>query len=162
MKKIKLTQGKFALVDDEDFERVNKLKWYASFHPKRNVFTSIRRIGNKTIYMHQFIMNTISKGHNYSIDHMDHDPLNNQKSNLRVCNNSENMRNRGRQKNNKSGAKGVCYVSERGKFKSYIKLNNKLMHLGYYNTLQEAALAYNKKALELFGEFAYLNKIEGI
>lgn len=160
MKKIKLTQGKYALVDDEDFERVNQYKWFACFQKKRNIFNACRKFNQKNIYLHQYIMNTAGKGQSYSIDHIDHDPLNNQKYNLRVCNNSENVRNQKLSKHNTSGFKGVCFIKHKNKYLSSICFNNKQMNLGYFDSPIEAAKAYNQKALELFGEFAYLNKIE--
>lgn len=162
MKKIKLTQGKVALVDDEDYERVNQYKWYACFQKKRNIFNACRKFNQKNIYLHQYIMDTQGKGHGYSIDHIDHNPLNNQKSNLRVCDNSENIRNQRIKENSTSGYKGVFLTKNKKRYVATIGFNNKKIHVGTFNSPIEAALAYNKKALELFGEFAYLNKIEGI
>lgn len=163
MKKIKLTQGKVALVDDEDFERVNQYKWYADHNKKRNVYVAKRSYKSngvpKTMLLHQFIMGTIERGHDFSIDHINHDTLNNQKSNLRICNSSQNLMNQKMRKNNSSGYKGVSFQKKANKFKASIELNSKSVHIGLFNSPIEAALAYNKKALELFGEFAFLNKV---
>lgn len=93
MKLIPLTQGKFAQVDDEDYFLVNSLKWCAKRN--RDLFYAVSRIKkngkNTTVYMHRFIINPIGKN---VIDHIDHDTLNNQKTNLRECISAENLRNK--------------------------------------------------------------------
>jgi hypothetical protein len=164
MKKIKLTQGQYALVDDDDFERLNQFKWYvyktnSVYRPARKIRVSGKQ---KNIHMHQEIMGTFGKGHNFSVDHIDHNPLNNQKENLRVCNNSENIRNQKVRVNKTKTSiyKGVCLYMRYNKFISQIRFENKQIHLGYFINEKDAACAYNKKALELFGEFACLNKID--
>ena len=96
MKEIKLTQGQVALVDDEDFERLNRFKWCA-LKKNKDIFYAVTNIGgrinHKSITMHQFIT-----GRN-GTDHIDHNGCNNQKHNLRKCNQSENnMNSRKRQK----------------------------------------------------------------
>ena len=91
------------------------------------------------------------------VDHINGNPLDNRKSNLRICTNAENQRNRGVNKNNTSGYKGVCWAKQNKKWKARIKHNGKLIHLGYYKDKEEAARAYDKKAKELHGEYAYLN-----
>lgn len=159
MKEIKLSQfgknkGKYvALVDDEDFEGLNSFKWYAmeggkTFYAVRRIMFNGKRRG---ILMHCEIMN--GKG----IDHIDHDGMNNQKSNLRFCTQRENMMNQRKQENTSSIYKGVCFFKRTGKWMAHITINGKNIHLGYFETEIEAAKAYNDKAIELFGEFANLN-----
>ena len=92
-----------------------------------------------------------------NVDHLDGDGLNNQRSNLRVCTDSQNGANRGKQKNNKSGYKGVHWNKKTKKWAAQIQYHKKVLNLGYYSDIIEAAKAYDKKALELFGEFARLN-----
>ncbi len=110
--------------------------------------------------MHRFIMNADITT---LVDHKNRDTLDNRKCNLRLCTKSENMRNRAMSKNNQSGYKGVRYFPfgrRKTKFwKAQIVFNHKYIHIGYYHTKEEAALAYNTKAKELFGEFACLNTI---
>lgn len=94
------------------------------------------------------------------VDHINGDGLDNRKSNLRICNASQNVANKGKIKSNTSGYKGVFYVKGRRKnWVSQIGKDMKLIRIGYFGTKEEAAKAYNDKALELFGEFAFLNRL---
>jgi hypothetical protein len=159
-KEIKLTQGKVAIVDDDMFDYLNQFKWFANLQGKK--FYAGRNItmfnGKRTmLWMHRFIMNP-EKG--MVIDHLDGNPLNNQKNNLRICTHAENMRNSKINKNNKSGHKGVYWHKTSSKWMAYIKYNNKLLYLGYFPVLIDAAKAYNEAALKYHGEFANLNKID--
>lgn len=156
MKEIKLTQGKVALVDDEDFEELSKFKWCALKAPK--TYYAIRR-GNdfkkSTIYMHREILKlTDSK---IQGEHKDNNGLNNQKSNLRTCTNSENQRNKTCKINGTSNYKGVYWNKKNKKWDVRICINKKRTYVGHFKNEIEAAKAYDKKAKELFGEFAYLN-----
>lgn len=154
MKEIQLTQGQVALVDDEDFESLNQFKWCA--HKHGNTFYAVRSIyanGKQSIYMHGAIMG--GKG----VDHIDGCGLNNQKSNLRLCTQSQNNMNRNKQGNTSSVYKGVYFSKRDKKWMARIKINRKFIYLGLYNTEVEAAKAYNTKAIELFCEFANLNII---
>lgn len=91
------------------------------------------------------------------IDHVDGDVTNNRISNLRAATPSENGGNSTRSKNNKSGFKGVSWVKSQGKWSAYIKHNRKRIHLGRFYHLEDAARAYDRAALQHFGEFARLN-----
>lgn len=91
------------------------------------------------------------------IDHINGDGLDCRKVNLRPCNHAENMRNRARHKNNKSGYKGVYWREFCGKFAGQITCNGKREHLGYFTDKILAARAYDDAAKRLFGEFARLN-----
>ena len=162
MKEIQLTQGKVALVDDDMYEYLNQWKWYASgshgkFYARRNLRINKKYLG--CILMHRLIVkNTDSKMHT---DHFNGDTLDNRKENLRICTASENLRNRKKHYNNKSGYKGVGkYDNNKLKFRSYITYEKKRVHIGYYNTEKEAARAYNEAAIKYHGEFANLNKID--
>jgi hypothetical protein len=158
MKEIKLTQDKVALVDDEDFEELNKYKWHASraklgvdkFRPRRN----------DGIYMSRYIMKAKKEE---LVDHKNRDDLDCQRHNMRICTKSQNMANQVAHKHT-SKYKGVTPANKNkytwNKWVANIRKDNKPIYLGSYYTEKEAALAYNKKAKELFGEFAVLNIVE--
>lgn len=155
MKKIPLTQGQFALVDDEDFDTVNKYSWAA--RAIGHSFTAMRRNGQTTISMHRQILGLL-KSYD-QVDHIDGNPLNNTRSNLRVCALTENLWKRGCNYNNACGLKGVRYSKRRKKWYAQIQANKKRMHIGSFNSKEEAANAYNEAALCLHGEFAFLNQV---
>jgi len=157
VKHIKLTQGKFAIVDDEDFWWVNKDKWYVrrvsnNWYAARNDYLNGKP---KMIHMHRFIMNCPD---DKEIDHGNHDGLDNQKHNLRICTASQNSANRQIQKGNKSSKfKGVSWHEQNINWRAYIKVNGKHIHLGYFDIEEAAAKAYDRAAIKYFGEFAKLN-----
>jgi hypothetical protein len=158
-KKIPLTKWSVAIVDDDDFERLSKYKWMAQYNIHTNSYYASRKITinhkKETVMMAREIMNCCDK--NKLIDHKNRNTLDNRKENLRECTYSENNINCGIKKNNTSGFKGVN--KHANKWRAYIKYNNKQIHLGTFENIIEAALAYNKKAIELFGEFAVLNVV---
>jgi len=155
MKEIKLTQGKIALVDDEDFDRLNQFKWCTLkngnvFYATRNIRINKKQI---TIYMQWDILN------GKYIDHIDNNGLNNQRINLRFCTNSQNQMNKRKRKNTSSIYKGVYFNKRDKKWMSYINIKHKFIFIGYFNLESDAAKSYNQKAIELFGEFARVNII---
>ncbi len=161
MKEIQLTKGKLALIDDDDFERVNQWKW--TWMPGKNsgknslgyAFRNMRIEGKQTcILLHRFIMNAPK---DFEVDHWDNDGLNCQKKNLRICSKGQNQHNQKARKGGSSDFKGVSFYKANGKFGAYITLNGKLKFLGYFVEETEAAKAYDKAASDLFGESAQLN-----
>jgi hypothetical protein len=110
-------------------------------------------------YLHRLILDA-KKGE--YVDHINGDLLDNRKSNLRLCSNSQNIRNQNKHKDNTSGYKGVSYNKrlKTNPWSAQIKYNRHSYHLGYYPTKELAAIAYNNKAIELFKEFARLNEIQ--
>ena len=157
MKLIALTQGKFAKVDDEDFGVLSSCKWYLVTR-ENNIFYAINR---SRVSMHRLIL---AATRNLQVDHINHDGLDNRRSNLRLCTHKENDRNRRLQRNNTSGFKGVSMVLKTGKWEAKVRYRDETGRVfnivaGYFHDKRQAALAYNRKALEIFGKFAYLNKI---
>ena len=160
MKEIQLTQGKVALVDDEDFEYLNQWKWFPN--NLKHGFYAVRMnptLDNKknTISMHRFIMNVPL---NMTVDHINRNTLDNRKINLRICTMAENLRNKNIYKNNTSKYKGVYYHKIVKKWLVRISVNNKRIHIGYFLNPIEGAKAYNEAAIKYHGEFANLNKID--
>lgn len=145
---IPLTQGKFALVDDSDFQRCSELKWHA--WKGRNTYYARSRAGGKTTYMHSFILGC------KFVDHRNKNGLDNQRDNLRPCNRAQNNAN-GTLRKHSSVYRGVRRKA--GRFAAEISVNGKVKHLGYFDSESDAALAYNNAAFELFGEFASLNNV---
>ena len=154
MKEIPLTQGKVAQVDDEDFEWLNQWRW--CFHGDGYAERRSARISGKShiIFMHRLIAKTPD---GFETDHIDGDGLNNQRHNLRICSNAENQHNRGVQTNNTSGYKGVVWDRQRQRWLASIRINQRLLFLGRFETAEDAAQAYDEKAKILFGGFARTN-----
>lgn len=167
MKMIPLTQGMSAIVDDDMFEYLNQWKWCVQ--KSGSTFYAIRSIKvgqhNRTVRMHREILG-LKFGDKRQVDHINHNGLGNRRCNLRICNQSENSQNQNVQRRTKTSKyKGVWKAKQHQKGRTYsywmagIRLNQKLIHLGYFKTEREAAEAYNNKAIEVFGEFANVNVI---
>jgi len=160
MKKIPLTRGKVALVDDEDFEFLSQWSWLAYKTNGGDIWYAVRRerkneiVGTrKNVCMHRVIL---SAPHDSYVDHIDRDGLNNQRDNLRLCTMSENKMNQKIRKDNRSGYKGVSKLKH-GRFVARITINKKLLHLGTFDDPKAAAKAYDRMAVKSYGEFANLN-----
>ena len=154
---ISLNKGRIALIDDKDFDLVNQYKWCA--HKRGNTYYAVTNIKQKdgsfkSVRMHRLIMNPKS---DKQIDHKDGNGLNNQRSNLRECFQINNLCNQRKQKNTSSVYKGVYWFKRTKIWRTQITSNYKHIHLGYFNTEIEAAKAYDKAALELFGKYAKPN-----
>jgi AP2 domain len=155
MKEIRLTQGKVALVDDADFELVSKWKWHAVKSPRGSVFYAARNIksdrGWRIIKMHQVILGFPG----FRIDHRNGNGLDNQRGNLRQASQMQNCHNTSARA--ASGYKGVYFHPHSGRWQSKIMVNWKTRSLGYYQTKEEAAAAYDAASFELVGEFTRPN-----
>lgn len=154
MKRIKLTQNKIVLIDNEDFELVVQYKWYYN-----NNGYAVTSINNKKIYMHRLILNI--RDTNILVDHKNRNGIDNRKKNLRIATKSENVINSKLPKNNTSGYKGVSYVphtSDGYKRKKpwavHITKDKKRYFLGYHSTKENANIAYTNACIKLFGEFS--------
>lgn len=158
MKQIKLTQNKLALVDDEDYEYLNQWKWYyCNGYAIRTMWLKEKSF---KIRMHRVINKTPD---DLFTDHINGNKLDNRRINLRSCDKKQNMANSVKQKNRSSKYKGVCFHKRDNKWQAYIfDKHLKLNFIGYFYTEEEAGLAYNDMAKNLFGEFAKLNIIDGV
>jgi|SRR6185369_3300233 len=145
-----LTQNKFSLVDDEDFDWINEWKW--SFDGRY----AVRTEKGKRVYLHRLLMkNPVGM----DIDHINGDKLDNRKENLRIANSQQNSANM--IKHGKYKYKGI-YLSDgkrNKKWAAQIIIKRKNIHLGRFFTQKEAGRAYNIAAKKYFGDFARLNKI---
>ena len=156
MKEIALTKNQVALVDDEDFERLNIYKWYVSQGSKTKYsYAKNSAVGS----MARFIMNCPS---NKLVDHKNHNTLDNQRHNLRICGKRENKQNAKLHNNSSSQYKGICWNKRQNAWTARIKLSNIFgesfsKFLGYFEDEIEAAKAYDRAAKEEFSDFALLN-----
>jgi len=148
---IALTKGKFAIVAASDYEKLNQYKWTAM--KAGTSWYARRHSKGKCFLMHREIM---QPPEGMVVDHIDGNGLNNHPRNLRVCTPAENQRNR-RPVGGSSQYKGVSYDKEHGKWEAGIHINGKRIHIGLFDSEIEAARAYDRKAQELFGQYAYLN-----
>lgn len=164
MKIVELIGNKVALVDDADFVSVSKHKWRAQVNHLKGqvVWYAVRTVkgmdGKKrTIYLHREILGLMPHD-GVKTDHADGDGLNDQRHNLRRADRSLNAMNT-RKRPGASRFKGVSPDSRYGTFVARIVKEQKEIYIGTFPTEEEAASAYNRKAQELFGEFARLNQI---
>ena len=151
MKEIKLTQGFIAQVDDEDFEYLSCFNWFVD--KGKYTYYAARRISSPRkikYYMHRVIMKTPN---NLQVDHIDRNGLNNQKYNLRNCNNSQNNMNK--MTYSSTGLKGVYH--HQGNYMAQITVNKKKIYLGYYKDINDAIKARDSATKKYFGEYGNLN-----
>lgn len=162
-RKIKLTQGQFAIVDDSDYEKLIRFKWCAhKVRRKQTVygFRAMRTcrcpfsVKQHGIYMHRVIMQCPQ---GFEVDHRDRDQLNNQKYNLRICTHSQNLQNRPIRIDSHNKYKGIVWHSSTNKWQARIKVNGHKISLGYYDDELDAAMAYDEGALMYHEEFAHTN-----
>ena len=132
-----------------DLDDLGKCKDYAWGDMKGYV------VANRDVYLHRFVMDCPE---NKVVDHINHDPYDNRKCQLRICTVRQNQMNRSLFKSNKTGVTGVDFRSDRNKWRAQIKSKDKLIHLGYYDTFEEARKARLKAEKIYFGEHAYKGK----
>lgn len=148
MKLIPLTNSKlFAKIDNEDCGKIAKYKW--TYKNGYAITSSLPQV-----FMHRMILGA---NRSETCDHADLNRLNNQKSNIRLCTQSQNMMNRKVQKNNPFGLKGIYLYKDKIRYASHLFKDRKHIWLGTFTTKEDAAKAYDIAARELFGEFAKLN-----
>lgn len=138
MKKIQLTQGKVAIVDDDDYDELIKYKWYAHAMGRKKIFYYAVRhdTQHKLIRMHDTILQHTAKS--LVVDHIDGDSLNNRRNNLRLVTPRQNCQNRHHEKTSK-----YCGVSRLGnRWRSQIRYLGKKRHLGLFKNEDDAHVVY--------------------
>lgn len=164
MKEILLACGKIVLVDDEDYNEVNKYKWGAYFNGYTFYASRVVRIKGKrtSISMHRVIAGlTYGDSHQYA-DHINRNGLDNRKENLRLATPHLSNYNQKKRKDNTSGYRGVNWCKRTGKWHTSIQTNGHHKSCGYYDDPIEAALVYDRVAKNIAGEYANLNFPNGI
>lgn len=152
----KTPTGEIFLFDAEDFDRIKDVSWYVC----NNATNTPKYIGNaKGICLHRYILPNLN---GLEIDHINHNPADNRKCNLRFCTHQQNQCNQPLQSNNTSGVTGVSYYALRGKYRARIKVSQTDIHLGYYNTMLEATQARNAGMMFMFGEFGVYNDVPDV
>lgn len=166
MKEIPLTKGYVTLVDDEDFDSLMTRSWSVNITKSGHIYAQYtKRFGSRkenkqtTVQMHRIIKD--AKTGEY-VDHIDGNTLNNQKSNLRICTNTQNAYNQvGHVNQRKCKYKGVKRSNTKSlRYYAKITVKGKSLYLGSFSTQEDAARAYNEAAINHHGPFAFLNKIE--
>jgi hypothetical protein len=152
------------IIDDKYYSDLSKYKWYLNHkgYAQRNRKHIKNGIDALPILMHVFIL---GKKKGFTTDHINNDKLDNRKNNLRFLTNTENIRRRGVQRNTSTGYKGVYLCKNRKKkngvypYQVYIRVDKKLIFVGYFFDKQQAALAYNEASKKYHGEFGYQNQL---
>lgn len=155
MKLLKISNsGISASIDDEDFERLSKYSWFNN--GTRIARTTTKNYKSVNVALAAEIMHKPQQ----MFDHIDRNFLNNQKANLRPATRAQNSYNRSKTKSKTSSKyKGVCWHKPAKKWLASIKFNGCSIHLGFFIKEEDAAKAYDDKAISLFREFAVLNNI---
>jgi hypothetical protein len=150
---VPLTRGYEAVIDAADVPLVERQNWYASVEKHTVYATRTQRFGTKWRFfrMHRVLMGDPP---GMEIDHIDSDGLNNMRSNLRVATHAENQRNSRISPKNSSGFKGVSWHKKNRRWHAQISVDGKKLHLGYFDTPEEAHAAYVAASERLHGEFA--------
>lgn len=157
MRRIPLSKGYFALVDDEYFDFVNQWKWHWSKgYAVRRHYLGGGKYNEQaeTLRMHREILGA-RRGQ--EVDHINGDKLDNQLDNLRFCTRSQNTANTALRSTNTSGFRGVTWNKKKQCWEVYLTHNYKHLFLGYFHELPAAVRAWNSKAFELRGDFAWVN-----
>lgn len=158
-KAVPLGYGKFAIVDEADYEWLMQWVWHyrPNGYAARNKRVNEDKEDGVAMMMHRQIMETPS---GMATDHINGNPLDNRRSNLRICTNRQNQRNRRKQKDPLTTPyKGVYWCNRQKSYIAQIMIDKRNKYIGAFDSPEKAALAYNARATELFGEYALLNDV---
>lgn len=145
-----------AEVDDEDYARLLDYDWFIN-NTRSSILAYHHSRNGKSVC--ECLSNVVMNKFDVLFDHKDRDPFNNQKSNLRECTHQQNCFNSTKREGCSSKYKGVYWFKKTKKWCARLHFSGKVYCLGYFDKEEDAALAYNNKAIEIFKEFANLNKI---
>lgn len=148
------SKGEEFYFDLEDYEKIKEYKWYLTSVGYIATQYKDKNGKTKTLLLHRFIMDVIEYNHNI-VDHINHNTIDNRKCNLRIVTHQQSGMNRGIQRNNTSGTCGVYKSSFKNKWTATIKVNGKLINLGYFDSKKEAINIRKKAEAKYFGEYAY-------
>lgn len=148
---ITLPSGHLALVDADDFARLARYDWRIQ-QPGHYVRATVN---SARTHLHRLIVGATA---GQVVDHINHNPLDNRRTNLRICNDAQDLANKRRPRTNTGGYKGVVWRPSRHKWEASVQPRGKARFLGRFDDPWDAAQAYNSAALELYGEFAQLNE----
>lgn len=154
-----LGQGKFAIISPEDYPRVSKYKWWIKQTFNKQYIKSYKRINGKQKFftLHRFILNPKP---NEEIDHINGDPFDNRRENLRICTTAQNVRNVPKRKDNRHQYKGTIFVKRLNRWRARIQIKGKRLSTpNTFKTEREAAIAFNEMAILYHGRFARLNVV---
>jgi hypothetical protein len=158
-----LSQNLVTTVDDDSYDHLSQWKWCVNGqgYAMRRLTVGKREDGkviSKKVSLHRYITQAPE---GMVVDHIDGNPLNNLRSNLRVCTRVQNQQNVKVRKTigKTSKYKGVCFDGSRGHWMAYINTNNTRSNLGRFSTEDEAVLAYNAAAAKYHGDYARLNEV---
>jgi len=152
---IPLSQGMNALIDADDFDKVNKYNWCLDKRKDGRMYAVNKIKGKPKVYMHRLIL---SPSDSQQVDHREGAGLDNRKANLRICTNAQNSRNNnGQPTRRKSPYKGVFKCSQTKKWRVRILVDGINIHVGYFDKPEDAARAYDRAAIEHHKSFAKTN-----
>lgn len=154
---VPLTKGLRAMIDHEDAHLVCSMRWSVTSHGYARAAYTRQDGTTETIFMHRILVGAAVGQY---VDHIDGDKLNNRKTNLRLCQQYQNMANRGAPRNSSTGYKGVSLCRETGRYRAILNFRGKVYRLGRFQTAIEAAHAYDAMASRLLGQFARPNIAE--
>ncbi|MDO5027598.1 MAG: HNH endonuclease [Tissierellia bacterium] len=155
---IALGKNEDGIIFKLDANRVNEIK-NVNFYYCRHGYENMYMMDSKGRVLHDYLFPHID---GFEIDHINMDTLDNRTCNIRYCTHQQNQINQGLQRNNTSGVVGVSFYAPRGKYRARIKVSGQDIHLGYYDTFDDAVKARNVAMKCLFGGFGRYNEVDFI